>query len=115
MPVKLTDYVIDFLTEQGIGHVFGLTGGAVVHLFDSSDKNPSMQPIFCHHEQAAALAAVSYARITEGHGAAIVTTGPGGTNALTGVTAAWQDSIPCVFISGQSRIEHTTHGKPLSP
>ncbi len=111
--MKLTAYVIDFLVRQGIRHVFGLTGGAAVHLFDSADKNPDIKPVFCHHEQAAALAAVTYARVRNGFGAAIVTTGPGGTNAITGVTSAWQDSIPCFFISGQSRIEHTTHGKPL--
>ena len=111
--MKLSDYVIDFLVRQGIGHVFGLTGGAVVHLFDSADKNPRIEPVFCHHEQAAALAAATYARVLNGFGAAIVTTGPGGTNAVTGVTSAWQDSIPCIFISGQSRIEQTTHGKPL--
>lgn len=111
--MKLTDYVIDFLVKLGVEYVFGLTGGAVVHLFDSASKNPSMNPIFCHHEQAAALAAVSYARVKNNLGAAIVTTGPGGTNAITGVTAAWQDSIPCIFISGQTRQEHTSRGKSL--
>lgn len=111
--MKLTDYVIDFLVRNRIKYVFGLTGGAVVHLFDSIDRNPGIQPVFCHHEQAAALAAVSYARVRNDLGAAIVTTGPGGTNAITGVTAAWQDSIPCIFVSGQSRKEHTTHGKQL--
>ncbi len=111
--MKLTDYVIDFLVKQGVGYVFGLTGGGVVHLFDSADKNPGIQPIFCHHEQAAALAAVSYARVQKNLGAAIVTTGPGGTNTITGVLSAWQDSIPCIYISGQVRKEHTSHGKPL--
>lgn len=111
--MKLTDYVIDFLLKHGVEYVFGLTGGAVVHLFDSASKNPGMHSIFCHHEQAAALAAVSYARVKNNLGVAIVTTGPGGTNAITGVTAAWQDSIPCIFISGQTRIEHTSRGKLL--
>jgi len=111
--MKLTDYVIDFLVEQGVYNVFGLTGGAVVHLFDSANKNHAMEPIFCHHEQAAALAAVSYARIKNGLGAAIITTGPGCTNAITGVLSAWQDSIPCIFISGQTRKEHTSHGTAL--
>lgn len=110
---KVTDYVINFLADQGIGHIFGFTGGGVVHLFDSADKNPRITPVYCHHEQAVALAAVSYSRLTNHLGAAIVTTGPGGTNALTGVLAAWQDSIPCIFISGQARLEHTSHGKPL--
>lgn len=111
--MKFSDYVIDFLAHQGIGHFFGVTGGAVVHFFDSIDKNNKTEPIFCHHEQAAALAAVSYARVKNHLGVAIVTTGPGGTNAITGVTAAWQDSISCIFISGQARKEHTTYGKSL--
>jgi acetolactate synthase-1/2/3 large subunit len=111
--MKLSDYVIDFLSAQGIKNVFGLTGGAVVHLFDSASKHKQIQPIFCHHEQAAALAGVSYARATNHLGAVILTTGPGGTNAITGLLAAWLDSIPCIFISGQSRKEHTTHGKPI--
>ncbi len=111
--MKLTDYVADFLAKKEIKYVFGLTGGAVVHLFDSLDKKPGIQPIFTHHEQAAALAAQAYARITNNLGAAVVTTGPGGTNAITGVLAAWMDSIPCIFISGQARMEHTSRGKPI--
>lgn len=111
--MKLTDYVADFLVKQGIKHIFGFTGGGVVHLFDSVDKNPQITAVYCHHEQAVALAAVSYSRITNNLGAAIVTTGPGGTNTITGVLSAWQDSIPCIFISGQARIEHTSCGKSL--
>ncbi len=109
--MKLTDYVIEFLVAHNIDTIFGLTGGAVVHFFDSADKNESMHPVFCHHEQAAALAAVSYARGGNRTGAAVVTTGPGGTNTITGVTSAWQDSIPCLFISGQSRKDHVSYGK----
>lgn len=111
--MKLTDYVAEFLVNDGVKHVFGLTGGAVVHLFDSIDRNPNIRPIFTHHEQAAALAAQAYARVRENIGAALVTTGPGGTNAITGVCAAWLDSIPCIYISGQARIEHTTQGKKI--
>lgn len=111
--MKLTDFVIHFLAKEGITHIFGLTGGAVVHFFDSADKNPDITSIFTQHEQAVAFAAEAYARIHNDIGAAIVTTGPGGTNAITGVLAAWMDSIPCVFISGQSRIEHTSRGTPL--
>ncbi len=111
--MKLTDYVADFLARQGIKHVFGLTGGAAVHLFDSVNKHRELQPVFTHHEQAAALAAKSYAHISNGMGAAFVTTGPGGTNAITGVTAAWQDSIPVIYISGQTRFEHTSRAKNL--
>ncbi len=109
--MKLTDYVADFLKKQKIRHVFGLTGGAVVHLFDSVARTAGITPIFNHHEQASALAAQAYARMRDGLGAAFVTTGPGGTNALTGVCAAWLDSIPCLYISGQARIEHSSRGK----
>jgi len=111
--MKLTDYVAEFLAKEGIKYVFGLTGGAVVHFFDSLAKNPDIAPVFTHHEQAAALAAQSYARIKNDLGACIVTTGPGGTNALTGVLSAWMDSIPCLFLSGQSRLKHTSHGKKI--
>ena len=111
--MKLTDYVAEFLASQGIKYVFGLTGGAVVHLFDSIDRNPNIKPILTHHEQAAAMAAEGYGRVANNLGAAFVTTGPGGTNAITGVCAAWLDSIPCIYISGQTRIEHTTKDKPI--
>lgn len=111
--MKLAHYVMDFLAQQGIRNVFGVTGGAVVHLFDAADRNPDIQPVFCHHEQAGALAAQAYARIKNALGAAIVTTGPGGTNAITGVCAAWLDSIPCIYISGQARLAHNTRGKAV--
>jgi len=111
--MKLTDYIAGFLAKEGVRHVFGLTGGGAVHLFDSLDKEPHIRPIFMHHEQAAAFAAEAYARIRNDIGSAIVTTGPGGTNTVTGLLAAWMDSIPCVFISGQARIEHTSRGKPI--
>ncbi|MFC1767477.1 thiamine pyrophosphate-binding protein [Candidatus Margulisiibacteriota bacterium] len=111
--MKLSDFVVDFLAKEGIKHVFGVTGGAVVHLFDSVDRNPEMMPVFNHHEQASALASESYAKITNSFGATFVTTGPGCTNAITGVAAAWLDSIPCIYISGQARLEHTTRDKPI--
>ncbi|MBI3316260.1 MAG: thiamine pyrophosphate-binding protein [Candidatus Omnitrophica bacterium] len=111
--MKLSDYIAWFLKKQGIRHVFGLTGGAVVHLFDSVAKTPGIKPIFNHHEQASALAAQAYARVSKRLGAAFVTTGPGGTNALTGVCAAWLDSIPSLYISGQARIEHSSRGKAV--
>lgn len=111
--MKLTDYVAEFLAKENVKHVFGLTGGAVVHIFDSLARHPDIQPIFNHHEQAASFAAEAYARVTNELGAAVVTTGPGGTNAVTGVCAAWQDSVPCIYISGQTRYEHTSRGKSV--
>ncbi|MBU1659464.1 thiamine pyrophosphate-binding protein [bacterium] len=110
--MKLTDYMVEVLAQEGIKTVFGVTGGAAVHFFDSIDKNGKIEAVYTHHEQAAACAAEAYARI-KGLGACIVTTGPGGTNALTGLAAAYLDSIPCIFISGQQRFEHTNHKSPL--
>ncbi len=112
--MKLSDYVAQFLADQGIGHVFGLTGGAVVHLFDSISKQPGLEPVFTHHEQAAAFAAEAYAKVHDsGLGACLVTTGPGGTNAITGLSAAWLDSIPCFYFSGQVRRAHISAGKGI--
>ena len=111
--MKLTDFVIDFLSQNGMDLAFGLTGGAVVHIFDSIEKHPNFNTVFCHHEQAAAFAAAAYSKTKNKPCLCIVTTGPGGTNALTGLLGAWLDSIPCIFISGQSRIDHTSRGKPI--
>ncbi|MGP1675914.1 MAG: thiamine pyrophosphate-binding protein [Burkholderiales bacterium] len=108
--MKGSDYVALFLKSK-MDFCFGLQGGAVVHLFDSCERI-GPKPIYCHHEQAAAFAASAYARV-HGYGACIVTTGPGGTNAITGLLGAWQDSIPCLFISGQTRAQFTSYGKPV--
>jgi len=109
--MKATDYLARFLLANGVDRVFGLQGGGVVHLFDSVERLDGIHVTYCHHEQAASLAAVAYAKRREGLGCAIVTTGPACTNALTGLLAAWQDSTPVIFISGQTRIEHTSYGK----
>lgn len=111
--MKLTDYIVHFLANRGVKHVFGLTGGAVVHLFESASSSGRIQPVFHHHEQAAAFAAQAYARASRTLGACIVTTGPGVTNAITGLAAAWLDSVPCVYLSGQTRLAHTTRGKKI--
>jgi acetolactate synthase-1/2/3 large subunit len=108
--VKTSDWIAGFLKEK-VTHVFGLQGGAVVHLFDSCERM-GPKPIYCHHEQGAAFAASGYARI-QGYGVCIVTTGPGATNAITGCLGAWQDSVPMMFISGQARIEHTSYNRPV--
>ena len=98
--MKASDYVAQWLKTK-VDFVFGVTGGAAVHLFDSCHQiGPT--PIYCHHEQAAGFAAVAYARI-KGFGVCITTTGPAASNALTPLLGAWQDSIPVLFISGQAR------------
>lgn len=99
--VKLSDYVMRFIADQGVKHVFMLPGGGAMHLNDSLGRCPDLEFISNLHEQAAAIAAEAYARVTNNLGVALVTTGPGGTNAITGVAEAWLDSTPCLFLSGQ--------------
>ena len=108
--MKASDYLAEFLSPK-VGHVFGLQGGAVTHIFDSCERL-GPRPVYCHHEQAAAFAACAYARI-KGYGVCVVTTGPGAFNALTPCLGAWQDSIPMMFISGQQRSEFTSYGLPV--
>lgn len=105
--MKGSDHVAAFLKGK-VSAVFGVQGGAVVHLFDSFARL-GPQPIYCHHEQAAGFAAGSYSRIN-GFGICVVTTGPGSSNALTPALGCWQDSIPVLFISGQTRTKHTSYG-----
>jgi len=101
MKIKVSDYVVQFIVEQGIKHLFMVPGGGAMHLNDSVGKNKNLEFISNHHEQASAMAAETYARISDNLGVAFVTTGPGGTNAVTGVAGAWLDSTSCLFISGQ--------------
>lgn len=104
--VKVSDYLAKRVADLGVGHVFMISGGGAMHLNDSFGKNERLQYVCNHHEQASAIAVEGYARITENIGVAVVTSGPGGTNTLTGVLGAWLDSIPGLFISGQ--IKYTT-------
>lgn len=99
--VKISDYIFSTIADLGVKDVFAVSGGGAMHLVDSLGKNESLNYIATLHEQAAAMAAESYARISGTPGVALVTSGPGGTNALTGVCGAWIDSIPTIFISGQ--------------
>src|SRR5438445_3833299 len=98
--MKLSSYVIQFLADQGIRHAFLVVGGGAMHLNEALGRS-SIIPICNLHEQASAIAAENYSKATNHLGVALVTTGPGGTNALTGVAGAWLDSTPCLFISGQ--------------
>ncbi len=110
--MKITDLIAKILKKNNVNHAFGLQGGAVVHIFDSLIKN-KIEITFTHHEESAALAAVSNAKSNNDLGCAVVTTGPGTTNALTGLLSAWQDSVPVIFISGQARSEHTSYNKKV--
>ena len=99
--IKLSDYVFKFIEEMGISYVFMLAGGGAMHLVDSLGRCQKTQYVCNLHEQACAIAAGAYAQYTNNLGVALVTTGPGGTNTVTGVAGAWLDSTPCLFLSGQ--------------
>lgn len=104
--MKLSDYVIDFLVRKGVKHVFMLPGGGSMHLNDSLGARSATGDIefICNlHEQASAMAAETYSKAIGGLGVCMVTAGPGGTNTITGVTGAWMDSTPVLFLSGQAK------------
>jgi acetolactate synthase-1/2/3 large subunit len=101
--MKLSDYVMDFVVRKGVKHVFVVPGGGAMHLNDSLGAESRLQFVANLHEQASAMAAETYAKATGGLGVALFTTGPGGTNAVTGVAGAWLDSTPCLFLSGQAK------------
>jgi acetolactate synthase-1/2/3 large subunit len=101
--IKLSDYVIKFLAGKKVKYVFMLPGGGAMHLDDSLGRNHDLKYICFLHEQALAIAAEAYGQHTNTPGVGIVTSGPGGTNTITGIAAAYIDSTPCFFISGQAK------------
>lgn len=103
MRIKLSDFVMQFIANQGVKHVFMVPGGGAMHLNDSLGRSTEIEFVCNSHEQACAIAAEAYARITNKLGVALVTSGPGGTNAITGLVGAWLDSTPSLFISGQAK------------
>lgn len=107
MKQKLSNYIADFLTEKGVEHIFTVTGGGAMHLNDAFGHAAGLTCIYNHHEQACAIAAEGYTRDCKKIAAVCVTSGPGGTNALTGVLGGWLDSVPMFVISGQVKRETT--------
>lgn len=107
MKQRLADYVADFLAARGVTDVFSVVGGGAMHLNDALGHNPRLHVTYNHQEQACAIAAEAYARLENKIAAVCVTTGPGGTNALTGVVGGWLDSIPMFIVSGQVRYDTT--------
>lgn len=101
--MKLSDYVADFVARQGVRQVFMVPGGGAMHLNDSFGHHEGFECVFNLHEQASAMCAETWAKTAEALGCALVTTGPGGTNAVTGLAGAWLDSTPVLFISGQAK------------
>lgn len=102
--VKVSDYIIDYISQY-TNHVFMLAGGGCMHLVDSLGQHPTLEYVPCLHEQAAVICAEAYAQYTNNLGVCLVTTGPGATNAITGVASAWIDSVPLLVISGQVKID----------
>ena len=115
--IKLSDYVLQFVADLGITNCFLVTGGGAMHLNQSLASEPRITAICNSHEQASAICAEGYAKATDALGFCMVTTGPGGTNAVTGVAGAWLDSTPVLFVSGQvkrpDRMFDALTGKPL--
>ena len=107
MRQRLADYVADFLVSHGVTDCFSVVGGGAMHLNDALGHKEGLHTTYCHHEQACAMAAEAYARLDNRIAAVCVTTGPGGTNAITGVVGGWLDSIPMFVISGQVRYDTT--------
>src|SRR5574344_1009523 len=105
---RVADYVMKRLHEEGAKHVFLVTGRGMLYLSDALARQEGLEGISVHHEQTASYAAIAYAQKTDNIGVAPVSTGCASTNAITGVLCAWQDDVPCVFISGQNKLNETT-------
>ncbi len=115
MKKRVADIVMEILLENGIDTCFSVVGGGAMHLNNAMALSKDLKKVFNHHEQACTMAAEAYARLTGKVASVVVTSGPGGTNAITGVMGAWQDSLPMVVISGQVRYETSVEstGLPL--
>jgi len=109
--MRVCDYIVSFIYNAGVKDIFMLSGGGSMFLTDALASNEKINKICCHHEQAAAMASIGYAAYS-GLGACFVTTGCGGTNTVTGVLHAWQDSVPCFFISGECNRNQTIANSP---
>ncbi|MDP9699861.1 acetolactate synthase-1/2/3 large subunit [Paenibacillus intestini] len=114
MKIRVADYIAKKLVENGITSVFSVVGGGAMHLNDAFGRHEDINCIYNHHEQGCAIAAEGYARIHNKMAVTCVTTGPGGTNAITGVLCSWLDSIPMLVISGQTRYATTVESTGLN-
>jgi acetolactate synthase I/II/III large subunit len=113
MELKVSDCIASFLKEKGIKHVFGIIGAGNAHIFDSINSLGFTEIISVHHEQAAVMSAAAYFRTSGQVTAAVVTTGAGSTNAVTGVVSAWMDSLPVLIISGNEKSIHARQDNDL--
>lgn len=111
--MKVTTYIAQFLKEKGIDTVFELQGGMITRIIDAMHHEGGIKIVSMHHEQAAAMAADAYGRITNKPGIALATSGPGATNLLTGIGNCFFDSVPAIFITGQININEQKVTDPL--
>lgn len=111
--MKLSDYVIDFIVNEGVSHIFEFIGGAITHLLDSTYGRDDIDCVSVHHEQSGAFAAEAYARINGRLGVAMATSGPGALNMVTGIGSCWFDSVPCLFITGQVNTYEYKFDRPI--
>lgn len=109
--VKVSDYIINFFIEKGVEQVFCVSGGAAAHLLEST-RTSGIRTLFNYNEQACAMAADGYARVSKKPAIVLVTNGPGSTNTITGVVGAWQDGIPMIILSGQVPRNQTMASEP---
>lgn len=112
--VRLADFVFSYLKTKGVSQVFMISGGGAMHLNDAAGKCGGIEYFCSHHEQASAIGAEGYSRVSGKMGVTVVTTGPGGTNTLTGVIGQWLDSIPALYISGQVKFKTTVASCPAA-
>lgn len=117
--MKLADYIVDYITKLGTKHVFTITGGAIAHVVDAvgrrAKEKGDIDYVCVQHEQAGAMAAEAYSRFGPGPGVAMVTSGPGATNLITGICGCWFDSIPALFISGQVNTKESVESVKTRP
>ena len=111
--MKVSDFVFDYIESLGVKHVFYLPGGGAMHLDDSLGHHEGLTPICMLHEQPCSIAAEAYARISENFGVCVVTSGPGATNAITGLAGAWLDATPVIFLSGQAKRADLVNGQGI--
>ena len=110
--MRVADYIFEFLGSRGVEHVFTVSGGGAIFLCDALGQAPKIQYVACHHEQAASMASEAYARTRNALGVALVTSGPGGTNAITGTAGCWLDHVPQLTLSGQVFLNQTIGKHP---
>jgi acetolactate synthase-1/2/3 large subunit len=111
--IRVADYIAGFVYDLGVKEVFMVSGGGMMFLSDGIASHGKLKAVCNHHEQASAMAAVSYSKYNNNIGVAYVTTGCGGTNAITGLLNGWQDNAPCLFISGQVKKKETIRNSGL--